>query len=52
MKNYKPKSKIVIEEITREMSKPRAPSVEVTIIDVILSYRRINVDAPKPRVEL
>ena len=52
MNNYKPKSKVIIEEISRETLTPSAPSVDAPIIDEIQSYRRIKIDTPTPRIML
>ena len=51
MKNYKPKN-VVIEEIIRETSIPRAPNIVTSIIDEILSYKRTNVDSPSHKIVL
>ena len=37
-KNYKPKSEVIIEEITREKSTPRALNVEAPVVDKMLSF--------------
>ena len=46
IKNYKPKNKVIIKEITGKMSTPSAPSVEASIINEILSHSGTNVDTP------
>ena len=47
MKNYKPKSEIIIKEIIEETLTPSAPCVEAFILDDILSYRRTNINTPR-----
>ena len=51
MKNYKVKREVIIEEIIRETIL-KENNVEALVIDKILSYRRINVDIPIPRIIL
>lgn len=52
VKNYKPKSKLIIEEITSEISTSSTPNVEAHIVDKILSHSRTNVNSPSPRIVL
>ena len=52
MKNYKSKSKVIVEEITEETSTPSVLNVETFIVDKILSYRRTNTEIIIPKVEL
>lgn len=52
MQNCKPKSEVIIEEVTGETSTPSAPSVEPPIIDDILPDRIRNVDTLVPKIVL
>ena len=52
IKNFKPKSEVIIEENTRETSTQSALSVEAPIVNEKLSFRRTNIYTPIPRVVL
>ena len=49
MNNYKPKSEVMIEEITGEKPKPSALIVETHVIERILKYRRTNIETRIPK---
>ena len=49
MNNYKPKSEVMIEEITGEKPKPSALIVETHVIEGILKYRRTNIETRIPK---
>ena len=52
MKNQKPKSEAIIEEIIGKMSTPGAPIVITAVVDKILSYKRVSCGTTILRVIL
>ena len=51
MKNYKPKSEVIIKEIIRKISTPNVPNVETPVIDDMMSFWRSR-STPTQRIVL